>query len=77
MPNLTQCPSSTMVQLQACVLAGGGPGQPQNLTGEGSPEGVVQGFWTGLDEYFDTEAEILYRYNGTVGATTGWVAINP
>lgn len=77
MPNLTQCPSSFLVQLQACVLAGGGPSQPQNLAGEGSPEGSVTGFWTGLDEYFDITGEVLYRFNGAVGANTGWVAIGP
>lgn len=77
MPNLTYCPSAAMMQLASCVAANGGPSTPQNLAGTGSPEGSVTGYWTGLDEYYDTENDILYRFNGVIGANTGWVAINP
>lgn len=76
--NYQYCPGSTMAQLAACVAANGGPPHPQQLAGVGTPEAAVVGYWIGIDQYFDTDAEILYVFNGaSIGATTGWVAINP
>lgn len=76
MANLVYCPGSTMAQLAACVAANGGPPQPQQVAGSGSPEGSVVGYWTGCDQYFDSDANKLYVFDGTIGANTGWVAIN-
>jgi hypothetical protein len=75
MPNYVTCPE--LAALYSCVLAQGGPLNPQNIAGVGTPEGATTGYYTGLDTYFDTDAEILYRFNGDIGANTGWVAIGP
>lgn len=62
--------------LAACAKAQGWPAGPQITSGEGSPEGVVTGYWV-ADQYWDTTNEILYSFNGDPGTNTNWVAIGP
>lgn len=73
--NLNFCTSSEQATLAACIAAKGGPQTPQNLTGSGSPEGEIVGYWTGLDQYWDSTGNVLYRFEGVVGAATPWTAV--
>lgn len=70
-------PCNELASEASCAKAKGWPSGPQILPpAAGTPEASVTGYWVG-DQYFDTDNEILYVFNGTPGANTGWVAINP
>ena len=76
MANQLTCLTAEQAQLAACAKANGWPSGPGQYFGAVTPEANWTGYWPN-DLYFDTEAEILYAFNGTPGENTGWVAINP
>ena len=69
--------SGALNQQAYCNQANGQPTQTFTQNGEGTPEGEVVGLAIGLHQFWDTDGEVLYVFNGTVGEDTGWVAINP
>ncbi len=54
------------------VLGGGGSGGVLFLSGNGHPEGVVQGNRVG-QTYLDLDTGNTYWFAGTVGTNTGWI----
>lgn len=59
----------------SCAKVKGWPDGPARYVGDVPPEGVQIGYWVG-DQYFNTDVQRLYVFNGTPGTDTGWVALN-
>lgn len=60
----------------ACAKVKGWPDGPMRYSGDVPPENVQTGYWVG-DQYFNTDVQTLYVFNGTPGTSVGWVLINP
>jgi hypothetical protein len=69
--------SGALNQQAVCNTANGQLTSVAVQVGTGTPEGEVIGITVGLHQFWDSEGEVLYVFNGTVGTDTGWVALNP
>lgn len=74
MPFVGQC--GELNQQAVCNAANGQPVDPVIQVGTGTPEGNVNGLAVGLHQFWSTDNEVMYVFNGTVGTDTGWVALN-
>lgn len=71
----TDC-SGALNQQAYCNAANGQLTQVAVQVGTGSPEDVVIGITVGLHQFWDATAGKMYVFNGTVGTSVGWVALN-
>lgn len=64
-----------MNQQRVCNAQQGLPTEPFTQVGTGTPEGNTVGIVVGLHQFWSTDNETMYVFNGTVGENTGWVAL--
>ena len=69
------CYENTVAAEAACAKAHGWPEGPRSLSGIGTPEENVIGYWPN-DQYLATDTGKVYAFNGTPGEATGWVILN-